>query len=140
MSLLDLSGVQAQEFKPFKPGKYIAVIHEAKVEETFSKTGKKLSVKFKVLDGEFKNREVRTSFNIFNQSEMAQKIGREQLKGMMQAMGMGDILDDVNDLLGKPLVIGVKIDKNKETQKEYPAVSWFEKTDFKLVAEDDIPF
>lgn len=137
MSFLDLTNVAASTFSPIKPGKYVASAKEAKVEDNFNKTGKKLVVRFKILDGEAKGREITSVFNVFHQNKEAETIGRQQLKALMGHIGLGDKLEDVNELLGKPVAINVKTEKKDD--KEYSKIAWFEKTDAKIET-DDIPF
>jgi UDP-N-acetylmuramyl pentapeptide synthase len=142
MALLDLTDVKENTFETIKPGKYLVFAQEAKVEDNFNKTGKKLSVKFRIMGGEFDKRFVYTNFNIHNQSAEAQLIGRQQLKNFMSSIGAGDILNDVSELTNKSCLANIK--NETKDDKTYPRIIYFEKLDpQQLVAttgEDVIPF
>lgn len=141
MSLLDLSGVESTKPGPIKPGKYIATITEAKVEPLYSGKGSKLSVTIKIVDGEFKNRNIYHNFNIQHQNKDAERIGKEQLKSLMDCIGIGSVLEKADDLCGKPFSVVTKVEQDKETFAERTRVRYFEPTDYKLKDdEDSIPF
>jgi hypothetical protein len=148
MSLLDLSDVSVSAPGPIKPGKYVATVTEAKIEPLYSGKGKKLAATIKIAAGEYKGRTIYQNFNIQHENKDAEKIGKQQLKSMMIAMGLGDVLNSVGDLCGKAFAVSTKVEKDKETGVERARVSYFDKAesvpnvDLATVASasDDIPF
>jgi hypothetical protein len=144
MSLFDLTSVEAPSYKPLKAGKYLTCITEAKVEPLFSGKGNKLSVKIKIMEGEYKDRNIFHSFNVKHENKDAELIGKQQLKGLMHCIGLGDILNETAELLGKSFVTVTKIQKDNVTGDEKTRVSYFEKAegkhDFSSVNDEVIPF
>jgi hypothetical protein len=117
MSFLDLTNVDTgrKTFEPLPAGQYLCTGVDAEVKDTKAGTGKYISLQMKVMQGEHEGRVLFATFNIHSQSEKAQQIGREQLKGFMQAAGFTDFnLQSVKDLCGKPVVAVVKIEENPD--------------------------
>ena len=141
MSLLDLTGVQEQSFKPLQAGRYMTTITEAKVEPMFSGKGDKLSVKIKVLDKDHENRILFHSFNIKHENKDAELIGKQQLKSLMGCVGIGSVLNSVNDLCGKKFMTVTKIEKDQNGE-DRAKVKYFEPLDLNLASatEETIPF
>lgn len=141
MSIIDLSGVETSKPGAIKPGKYVATITEAKVEPLYSGKGKKLSTTIKIVDGDYKNRNIYHNFNIQHENKDAERIGKEQLKGLMQCLNLGDVLKSTDDLCGKPFLVVTKLEMDKETGAEKTRVRYFEQTDY-TASDDDmiIPF
>ena len=137
MSFLDLTDIETEEFKPIKPGKYLVSAIDAKVEDNSKKTGTKLVVKFKIMSGEDKGKELSSMFNITHISKDAQRIGLSQLKSMLHAMGKGDILEKLSDILGSKVMANVK-NENYEG-KIYSKINYFEPAE-KHNEEDSLPF
>lgn len=137
MALFDLSTVETQEFKPLKPGKYIATVTEAKVEPLYSGKGTKLAITIKIVDGDFKNRIIYHSFNVKHENETAQKIGQQQLKSLMICLGIGSVLENTSELLGKPFNVVTSLE-NDQNGTQRARVKYFEPSDYKM--EDSIPF
>ena len=129
MSFLDLSGVEMseREYKQIVPGDYHVAVKECKVEDTKSGSGKFLKATFTVAKGEFKGTYITHRFNIVNTNPEAVKIGKEQLKAVMNYAGKGDVLDHPNDLCGAQVMAHVKM--RSYNGKEYPEIKWFNKVE-----------
>lgn len=124
-----------KEFKPLPPGKYYASIKDAKVEPTQA-GGKKLSVTFKIIQGDYEKREVYQNFWLEHSNPDAVKNGKQQLKLLVAAVGLGDLLTDVSQLHGKKVTITTKNEKKED--KTYTRATWYEKCS--IVDNDSIPF
>jgi hypothetical protein len=118
MSYLDLGSVEVSSGpKKFVPGEYKVRVADVEEKETQSKTGKRLSIKFAIVGGEFDGYTVYHNFNIKNESAKAQEIGLSQLKTFMMCAGMDNSkLEAMSDLNGKSCMskIGIKTYEGKE--------------------------
>lgn len=104
---LDLSAVKASGISNrLKPGNYVCTISEAKVEQTKSKNGYAAKVVFVADD---MSGEITNYFNVAHKNEDTQRIGREQLKGLLVAAGHPnpDQPGDITSLL--KLKVGVRV-------------------------------
>ena len=103
------ANVAPQEaFSVIPAGQYIAQIEESEIKATKSGTGQMLKLKYRVLDGQYKNRIVFSNVNIVNQNPEAEKIGQRQLSGICHAVGVLQ-LQDTAQLHNKPVKIKVKV-------------------------------
>lgn len=102
MSYLDLSTVgvtKKPEAKKFIPSEQNLVVSNV-TDRTTSKGGKAINITFEIVGGDYSTWKVSKSFNIVNDSEKAQQIGREQLKTFMHCAGMNtEKLENINDLM-----------------------------------------
>lgn len=105
-------------FAPIEAGWYEAQITKSELKDTNDKTGKYLSLCFKVLEGEHQNRMIFTNLNIVNKSDVAVKIARSDLKKICTACDITDELEDSADLHNIPMGIKVSI---KEATAQWPA-------------------
>lgn len=85
---------------PLPVGFYGMVITRSVIKDTKAKDGKYLEVEFDIAEpSDYSNRKFWDKFNIFNASAKAQRIGREQLSDLLQAIGLsGDAEPD--DMVG----------------------------------------
>jgi len=105
----DASQVAPQEsFSPIPAGNYTAQVIESEIKPTKSGTGQMLTLRWQVLDGEYKNRIVFDRINIVNQNPTAEQIGQRQLSAVCHAAGVLK-LQDTAQLHNKPIKIKVKI-------------------------------
>lgn len=94
-------------FEAIPAGWYNAYITESELKATKDKTGAYLELKFKVMDGQYKDSVVISRLNISNANEQAQKIGIGQLSSVCHALNMGFVQDSVQ-LHNQPMKIRVK--------------------------------
>lgn len=105
----DASTVQPQEsFSPIPAGSYIAQIIESEIKPTSKGTGQMLTLRWQIVDGQYKGRLVFDRLNIVNQNPDAEKIGQRQLSAVCHATGVIK-LQDSSQLHNKPVKIKVKI-------------------------------
>ena len=101
------------DFTPIPAGDYIAQITESEIKPTKSGSGQMLTLRWQILDGQFKGRLVFDRINIINQNPKAQEIGQQQLSSICRAAGVMALQDSVQ-LHNKPCHINVKIRKDAE--------------------------
>lgn len=101
-------------FDPIPPAKYLAAIVESERKPTKTGDGEQLSLKFQVLDGEFKGRTLFANLNIKNKSEVAVKIARGELSAICRAVGVLTPKDS-QELHNLPLLIKVGQEARKDT-------------------------
>lgn len=105
----DATKVEPQEaFTVLPAGSYIAQIEESEIRPTKSGTGQMLKLKWRILDGQYKNRVVFGNLNIVNQNPEAEKIGQRQLSALCHAAGVLQ-LQDTMQLHAKPIKIKIKV-------------------------------
>jgi len=143
--IVDLSGVEESKgFEPIPAGKYLCATTNAEVKPTNNKLGAYVKLELTVQAPEgFKNRKLWTNFNVKNQSEEAERIGKEQLKAFMVRAGHPnpDKLMDVQELVGYKVVCAVK--KVVDSYGEKNEIGYFEPKDkWETTTEDDekLPF
>lgn len=92
--------------EPLPPGKYRAEICNTEVKPT-AKGGLMLKAEWDITEAGYEGRKVWHQFNIVNDSEKAQTIGRGQLSSLSQACGKTGIPEDSTELHGIPHMIKV---------------------------------
>lgn len=112
-------------YTPLPNGEYTCAITAAEYVDNSKKNGKLVSAEFTVLEGEHEGRKIFHHYNMVNPNEQAQQIGHGQLSATCHAIGQL-VIDDLQQLLNKPLIIKVKVQAAKG---EYPEGN--KVTDFK---------
>jgi len=105
-------------FAPIPAGWYPAEIIKSELKNTKDKTGKYISLCFKVLEGEHEGRMIFTNLNIINKSDVAVKIARSDLKAICEAVEHTGELEDTEDLHNIPLAMKVSV---KPETSQWPA-------------------
>lgn len=96
-------------------GRYLVMVNDTEMKPTKNKDGKYIEVEFVVLRPEnAKNRKLWARLNVFNPSEQAQRIGREQFNALVEACGFpkGSV-EDTAKLHDKILTVIVDIEKGQ---------------------------
>jgi len=139
-------------YEQLPAGDYVVEIEDAKILDTKSMTGKRLSLKYKVKQGDFADRVIFQNLNIINPSDVAQKIAREQLKKLCSAIGKFGNLGSPFELIGYPLKVTYADNKRGDREvRKYesilgatagkPTVVTKKETVPKLdIDDDEIPF
>ena len=110
----DASTVEIEnDFQPIPAGVYVATVKGAEVKPTKDGTGKILNVQWHIDGPEHSGRVVFDGINIVNKSDTAQKIARQQLASLCNAVGLGKLTDS-QALIGRTakLKIAIEIDKS----------------------------
>lgn len=126
-----------EDFTVVPPDTYNAQITKSEMKPTKDKTGKRLNLTFKIIDGKFKGRMVFAGLNIENKSQDAVDISMRELTSIVKACGK-KVIGDTAEIHGIPLTISVKVkpasgnfsEQNQITKyKKYGVVETDNKTD-----------
>ena len=101
------SNENRSEFTPIKPGWYHMEIVGGDVKKS-SNNGAYVEFTFRVAEGECANRRVFGRFNIVNASQEAERIGKQQLIALADAVGITDP-SDTDPFLGKHVMANVTV-------------------------------
>ena len=107
----DLNEYTAEDrnYDPLPKGDYTLTCTEA-VEKTTKSGGTMIAATFEVLGGKYSGRKIWNNFNIHNSSEIAQKIGREQVAAWAKAVGKPNAVS-FDELIEKAFKAAVGIEK-----------------------------
>ena len=117
MNLSDFNsnGIESNEFENLPAGSYKAAIVRSESKLTRKATesgnaqdGTMLVLVLQVLEGPYAGRTVYSNINYLNASEVAEKIGRQQLASIYRAFDVTSVSDS-SELHDKPIQIAVKI-------------------------------
>lgn len=108
------------DFSPVPDGTYAVEIIESSVADLKSGNGKAAKFTLKIGEGQFAERRVWVNINFRHTTEMAQKIGQQQLAELCAACGHRGPLDDTELLHGIPFKVRLKTRKQEgyEPQNE----------------------
>ena len=101
------SNENRSEFAVLKAGAYHAEIFKGVVKSS-SSGGTYVEFTFRIVEGENVNRQVRGRFNIINNNPEAARIGKQQLVGLADAVGIIDP-SDTDPFIGKHCIINVTV-------------------------------
>lgn len=110
----DLNDYSAEQrnYDPLPKGDYLITCTEAE-EKTTKSGGTMIAATFEVVSGKYTGRKVWNNFNIHNNSEVAQKIGREQVAAWAKAAGKPNATS-FDDLIEKPFTAVIGIEKGRD--------------------------
>lgn len=119
MALLNMQFNQAEmkealedRYELLPAGTYIAEITRSEIKDNNSGSGNRLSLGFKILDGQYAGRLVFQDITLRNANDIAQQIGRKQMAQLLHACGKTGVQDS-GELHGIPIQIKVAIRKDK---------------------------
>jgi hypothetical protein len=107
----DLNEYESEErnYEPLPKGEYELKCSEAE-EKTTQKGGQMIAATFEVVSGKYANRKIWNNYNIHNDSEKAQRIGREQVSAWARACGKPNATS-VDELLERSFTAVLDIEK-----------------------------
>lgn len=116
MVILDFNteNIEPFNFEPLPVGEYKVILQSAEGPiETANGTGSYLKLRFRVIEGEYKNRLLFENLNLWRtgQSEKDKttiRIAQSKLRDLCLAVGKAKIRD-TSELLNKPLIVHLKI-------------------------------
>jgi hypothetical protein len=89
-------------------GWYTATIHSAELKQTKAGTGQYIAVRYDITGPSHEGRVVYGNINTENANPKAEEIGRQQLRSIMEALGIAR-LTDTDQLIGGNLKVKLKI-------------------------------
>ena len=107
---IDLSALpqSEQSYDLLPPGWYAASITKAELKSTKDGSGQYIAIRYDITGPTHQGRVVFGNLNIKNRSVKAEEIGRQQLGGLMQAIGLSRV-QDTDQLIGGQLSIKVSV-------------------------------
>ncbi len=103
----------AVEFEAIPAGKYLAIISESEMKDTKSGNGRFLEIKFTVVDGDYRGRNVWARLNLENPNATAVQIARAELSAICRAVGVMQPRDSC-ELHNVPVAITVKCKRRED--------------------------
>jgi hypothetical protein len=93
---------------------YVAQIVEISVMQPKTLDGYYIMAVWKILEGEYENRQIWQRITFTHSNEQARAIGRKMLKSLCMALGVDEHVEDVEVFLFKParIKVGTEIDKS----------------------------
>lgn len=113
----------ARSFDPVPEGVYDAVIKGAEIKTTKAGNGKYLAVRYDIANGDHRGRVVFANLTLRNPNIEAERIGRQQLGEMLQAIGQAEV-DDSDELIGAELKIKVTIKQSEQYGASNEVKGW----------------
>lgn len=104
-------------FDPVPAGEYTVTINEAHLQDTKAGTGQLIKIRLDITGPIHEGRVLWANLNIRNPSETAERIGRQQLNSVMQAIGLKSI-QDTDELVGGTLKVKVSIRESEQYGKQ----------------------
>lgn len=122
----DLSTYEAKQgFTPPPPGEYVAAVESSGFQPTNAGTGTMLKLVFQILEGPRKGDTIQHFLNVVNPSAKAEKIAREELKALFEAVGkVVTPKSRSEELHGLPLMITVGTRPGNDN-REYAEIKRF---------------
>ena len=129
MAELIFNGENAEamdDFSVIPAANYNAQIVKSDIVPTKAKTGTRMNIQFKIIDGDFKGRIIFAGYNITNPNEQAVEISRKEIKSICDAIGKPNGIRDTNELHNIPLQIKVVITPADGKYAEKNEVKFYE--------------
>lgn len=102
-----------EEFEPLPEGKYAVYIDTAEIKVPKSGNGKMLSLRYVVIEGEYRNRLIFENLNIYHANEKAAYLAKKRLTSICNAVGVPHLTDS-SQLREIPMTLRVKVKKDEE--------------------------
>ena len=109
--------------EPVPPGVYVAEVVESDVVQTKNGAGQRVTLTMRITEGPCEGRQIWDGINFQHASDVAQRIGQQQLAELCAAVGLRGPLEDTTDLHGIPIKIKVKMSKPQEGYDQRNEVS-----------------
>ena len=94
-------------------GWYTAAIVGAEIKQTKSGTGRYIAVRYDITGPTHQGRVVFSNLNIENANPKAEEIGRQQLRALMESVGIAK-LADTDQLIGSNVKVKLKIERDEQ--------------------------
>lgn len=103
----------SEEFTPIPVGEYAAVITESESKRTKAGNGSFISLKFEIIEGQYKGRTVFSNLNVDNPNQQAVEIAMRDLSSICRAVNRMQITDTAQ-LHNQTLVIKVALEPRQD--------------------------
>lgn len=133
----DTDGVDMSSRATLIPaGKYVVVCTRADYKKNKKGTGFLVDCEFQVTDGEHANRKLWMMFNIKNEDQQAESIGKREFSMLLQALGLKQI-KSMSEIMDKPFVaeVGFRRKSKDQPDEEVNAIKkYFDRSKASLIA------
>lgn len=109
----DLPAGNSGTYEALPAGWYTATIAGAEIRQTKSGSGRYIAVRYDITGPTHQGRVIFSNLNIENMSAKAEEIGRQQLRALMEAIGLPK-LGDTDQLIGLNVKIKLKVEKDEQ--------------------------
>ena len=109
--------------EPLPTGWYSVIIAKAEVAETQAKDGFVLKTDFKVIDGPYKDRIVKRSFNLQNPSAQAVEIGQKQITTMCGCMNVWTGIQNTDQICNIPFQVRFVVNGEYNDAKGFKTIN-----------------
>lgn len=103
------------DFQPIPAGNYKAIIHASSVEPTKTGNGTNLVLEFKIIDGQYKERKIKTWLCVQNPNQQTQEIAQRSFSAVCHAVGQIQVTS-TEQLHSKPLLIRVSLEPDNREE------------------------
>jgi hypothetical protein len=100
-------------YEALPAGWYTATINGAEIKQTKSGTGRYIAVRYDITGPTHQGRVIFSNLNIENANPKAEEIGRQQLRQLMEAIGLAK-LADTDQLIGGQVKIKLKVEASEQ--------------------------
>jgi hypothetical protein len=111
---INWSEVQSSDFGVIPAGEYKACLISSERKKTKSGDGEYLEMKWQVLDGQYTGRLLWSRHNLWNKSQTAVTIARQEIKQILIATS-NLAAQNASDILNLPLIIKVKVETRRDS-------------------------
>lgn len=109
----DLPQGNGGTYEALPAGWYTATIAGAEMKPTKSGTGSYIAVRYDITGPTHQGRVIFSKLNITNANPKAEEIGRQQLRQLMEAIGLAK-LADTDQIIGGNVKIKLKVEKDEQ--------------------------
>lgn len=109
----DLPQGNGGTYEALPAGWYTATIAGAEMKPTKSGTGSYIAVRYDITGPTHQGRVIFSNLNITNANPKAEEIGRQQLRQLMEAIGLAKMAD-TDQLIGANVKIKLKIERDEQ--------------------------
>jgi len=100
-------------YEALPAGWYTATINDVQVKQTKSGTGRYMAIRYDITGPTHQGRVVYSNINFENANPKAEEIGRQQLRSLMEAIGLARLTDS-DQLIGGNVKIKLKVEKDEQ--------------------------
>ena len=131
---------QDEKSGPIPAGYYTTKIEESEIKPTKNGDGRYIKLKLRVQGPTHANAVLYTNINIVNANQDAERIGKAQLRSIMESIGLQTITD-TDQLIGGVVDVKVMIEKRtyQGIEKEENVVKYFKKSQSGAALAADMP-
>jgi hypothetical protein len=115
----DVENAPIDTYDVLPPNDYTAIITKVELKRTRAMTGQYVSIAFQIIDeGDFAGRNVWDNLCIVHPKDSVMMIAKKRLGELCRACNITKVLNDLNDLQDKVIIIKTKLKKNENNEDQ----------------------